>query len=77
MELEYVRKEDVPQLWKYTKWQAVLAEFTASGKEAMKIVPEPERNVRSMQSTITQAIKRMKVRVMCISRGGIIYLIKL
>lgn len=78
MKVNYIAKADMPKR-RYTKWVALLLEFTRSDAEAMEIDPETLTNEQlfAAASNIRRTVKKMGLPVKVYKLGTKIYLEKM
>lgn len=78
MKVNYITKADMPKR-RYTKWVALLTEFTRSDAEAMEIDPETLTNGQlfTAASNIRRTVKAMGLPVKVHKYGFKIYLEKI
>lgn len=77
MKVNYITKADMPKR-KYTKWVALLVEFTRSDAEAMEIDPETltDGQLFAAASNIRRTVKKMGLPIKVHKFGPKIYLEK-
>lgn len=78
MKVELVNKETENKLFRLTKLQQILHDFSNGPHNAVRIVFEPGEyvNLHSAQSSYQQAIKRQHLAVKARILNGELYLIK-